>query len=683
MKRETGTSAPKQEPKSTQGPDPRESRLFRSLVDGEDNRVSVAVFRKAMTDSGLLPDDPRLSESLESLQQAAEPDPDTGQDLSRLDCETFCDAVRHNILLIERALQGRMVIPAFSTFCEQIEVIFKAVRENRSGAAADYIPQLDLKGEALDRFALALCTVDGQRFELGDVGTFFSVQSTTKPISYCMALEEHGHDIVHRYVGREPSGVGFNELTLDRNNRPHNPMINAGAIITSSLIGLSTRSDDTEEENGGWSGRRFEKVIDYWRQLCGGEAPRFSTSVFLSERETADRNFALAYMMREQGGFPKVSDLNDVLEFYFQTCSIELNTRMMAAVAGTLANGGICPIVGKRIFSVDTVRNCLSMMASSGMYDYSGEFAFRIGLPAKSGVSGALMVVVPNVIGFCTYSPRLDEIGNSARGVEFFQHLVNTFNFHQFDNLTGASGKQDPRVHPFQVMVRRINEMIWAASKGDIGAMQELVLRGSKWNCSDYDRRTPLHLAAAENQIEVVRHYIDLAAADAPGTDLSPLDRRGGTPLDDARQNGNSAIVSLLTEAGARKGTVCKPIALTNASKDQRMRSDQADELIWAASLGDLAEVRRLIALGVSPNVYDYDSRTPLHLAAAEGQVPVVRHLLRQGVATDAADRWGDTPLAEAMRHKHEEIVALLSENTHKSYRSAGARKKARRKVND
>ena len=407
--------------------DAREERLFRALDGDNDQQVLASDLEQMLVQAGLRRDDFRLRESmaaLDGLQRVlAEPDPREQE--RAIPKDRFCSAIRHNILLIERALQGHMVIPDFTDFAREIDEIYKASRANRDGRAADYIPQLDLKGPELDQYGVAICTVDAQRYGAGDSQAFFPVESTCKPVNYCLALEEHGEKAVHTYIGHEPSGVGFNELTLDKRNRPHNPMINAGAIMSGALIKLSDKrrlkhnGELSDMEGRGWAGARFDYVMERWQALCGGEKPRFDTAVFLSERETADRNFALAHYMREKRAFPDDVDLHDVLEFYFQSCSIELNAEMMSVVAATLANGGICPVTGRRVFSTETVQSCLSMMSASGMYNFSGEFAFTMGLPAKSGVSGAIMIVVPNVMGLCTWSPRLDCHGNSIRGLDF------------------------------------------------------------------------------------------------------------------------------------------------------------------------------------------------------------------------------------------------------------------------
>lgn len=650
--------------------DEREERLFKSLDFDNDASMFQGDFERVLTKIGLKRDDVRLRESMAALESYLEQIREPEEERLKIPRGTFCQAVRHNLLLIERALQGRMVIPDFAGFCEDIEDLYGQVKENRSGAPADYIPKLDLAEPEADSFGLSFCTVDGQRLSLGDAERFFSLQSTCKPVNYCLALEEHGPQSVHSFIGHEPSGASFNELTLNKANQPHNPMINAGAIMSSALIGLTEKRALTSggEQQGfglrGWSGKRFDYVLDRWQALCGGEAPRFSTSVFLSERETADRNFALAYFMREKRAFPEDADLHDVLDFYLQCCSIELNTEMMSLVAATFASGGVCPVTGERVFKTETVRNCLSLMSSCGMYDFSGEFAFLIGLPAKSGVSGAIMVVVPNVLGFCIWSPRLDEVGNSVRGIDFCRRFVERFNFHNFDDLTGHSEKKDPRLNPIQVKARQVNEMILAASKGDLGAIQDQLHRGSEISCSDYDLRTPLHLAAAENQPHVVRFFIEEALKSPDSFNVSPLDRWGGTPLDDAYHHGHSEIVAILEKAGAKRGKASHFLntAPTRATLAV-VESPKTGELIWAASMGDLEAIRRLVARGVPLEAADYDQRTALHLSAAEGHCEIVQFFIAHGTPVNPKDRWGNTPLDEALRHGQEEVAGLLAKH--------------------
>jgi glutaminase len=496
----------------------RERALFKAVDLDGDGRVAPAELLAAFTRAGLTAGDPRLSECTRALDSLAP---------QSLDFDAFSAAVRPNILLVEKALQGMLVIPDFPAFADDLEAIFADALRDRSGSVADYIPQLGRVEP--EQFGVAACTIDGQRWSKGQADVDFCVQSTCKPINYCLALEEHGEDTVHQYIGREPSGHGFNELRLNDHGKPHNPMINAGAIMACSLLRPELDIAD-----------RFDFLMDRWRALSGGTKPGFSNATYLSERATADRNFALGYYMQERRAFPKGTNLVETLEFYFQCCSIEATCQTMSVVAATLANGGVCPITGERVLSPRTVQNCLSLMSSCGMYDFSGEFAFTIGLPAKSGVAGAVMVVVPNVLGIVVWSPRLDRLGNSVRGIEFCRGLVQRFNFHNYDSLTGLSEKRDPRRSRAQTATDELTALIWAASKGDVTAVQQYAARRVNLDAADYDGRTPLHLAASEGHEAVVRYLV------GHGVQRSPVDRWGNTPLDDARRAGHTAVVRAL-----------------------------------------------------------------------------------------------------------------------------------------
>ena len=366
--------------------------------------------------------------------------------------------------------------------------------------------------------------------------------------------------------------------------------------------------------------------------------------------------------MSERKAFPQGTDLVATLELYFQCCSIELNTEMMSIVAATLANGGVCPTSGKRVLTTKTVQNCLSLMYSCGMYDFSGEFAFTIGLPAKSGVGGGLMIVIPNVMGICTWSPRLDAMGNSVRGVECCKRLVKTFNFHNYDNLTGLTEKKDPRISIIEAESNRINGVIWAATKGDLGAIERLVVKGVDINVADYDGRTPLHLAAAEGRAAVVKYFIEQEA------NLNPLDRWGGAPLDDAYQNFRQDVIQLLEDNGAVRSRDEDGFTWLSDDDNDQPHAQSADsegiiELIWAASKGALTAIQRHVARGAGLTGSDYDGRTPLHLAAAEGHESVVRFFINQQVELNPRDRWGSTPLEDALRHGHDRVVKLMKQH--------------------
>jgi glutaminase len=469
------------------------SVLFEAFKKG--STVSRASLLDAFRDSGILDDDARYRPVLKRLLSGPE-ELNEGDFSSLQDCSPA---------LFEQVLSGQLAIPQFRDFCADLEVIYDKVSHERGGKLADYIPQLQRVDP--EKYGVAVCSIDGQRASFGDADDSFCVQSCSKPITYCLALEEHGEEEVHRYVGAEPSGKTFNELALNSKGLPHNPMINAGAIMCGALIKAGNESAD-----------RFDYVISKWREFAGGMKIGFDNAVYLSERQTADRNFALGYFMREKKAFPPDSDLLDCLDFYFQCCSIEASTKALSVIAATLANGGNCPLTGVQVMRADHVKNCLSLMSSCGMYDFSGQFAFQVGIPAKSGVSGAILLVVPNVAGFAVWSPRLDELGNSVRGVEFCRRLVSRFKFHTFDSMVGLTDDRvDPRRNLYASRFGGITALCWAAYGDDIAEMRRLVAMGIDPAAHDYDRRTALHIAASEGKLNALRYLLAL------GVNINPM----------------------------------------------------------------------------------------------------------------------------------------------------------------
>jgi glutaminase len=526
MTRAVTTRRAAAQPATAIGADAIYRKLFDSFGPGQDGRISQWEVLTRLQRAGLRSDDPRIAEAMAGVNAAdgASRQVDFGQ---------FKALARRNSSLIKRAVEGNLAVPDFAALTGDIDRMYRELLPVRSGAVADYIPQL--RRVDPDQLAIAVCTVDGQRFSAGDAQVAFCLQSVSKTVSYCLALDEHGAEEVHRHVGREPSGRSFNELALNPKGLPHNPMVNAGAIMTCSLIRPDLDIAD-----------RFDHVAATWRRLAGGTRVGFNNAVYLSERQTADRNFALGYSMRESGAFRPGTDLTQTLEFYFQSCSIEVDAEMLAIAAASLANASVCPLTEDPVFSAGTVQSCLSLMSSCGMYDFSGEFAFTIGLPAKSGVSGAVMLVIPGLMGICVWSPRLDEHGNSVRGIEFCRQLVAAYNVHVFDSLItghGRTAKRDPRRKKNQTEIEGVVALTWAASQGDLNEVRALVASGVEPGTADYDGRTALHLAAAEGQLEVVRYLL------AAGTDPQPVDRWGGTPLTDAEGNDHKQVAELIRQA--------------------------------------------------------------------------------------------------------------------------------------
>ncbi|KAF5901489.1 glutaminase kidney isoform, mitochondrial-like, partial [Clarias magur] len=464
-----------------------EDLLFYTISQGEE-RISVGRFISELENTGLLTSDPRLRDCMQQLHHAVHESTGTAM----MDQALFKKCAGSNIVLLTQAFQRKFIIPDFQTFASNINQLYYNVQTEQGGQVANYIPQLAKFRH--DLWGVSLCTVDGQRHSVGDTREAFCLQSCIKPLEYALAVHEFGTEHVHKYVGKEPSGVKFNTLSLNEDEKPHNPMVNAGAIVTMSLL-----------KPGYKKAEKFDYMMDYMKRMAGGEYVGFSNSTFQSEKETGDRNFAIGYYLKEKKCFPNSSDMVSALDFYFQLCSMEVTCESGSVIAATLANGGICPITGERVLSAEAVRNTLCLMHSCGMNDFSGQFAFHVGLPAKSGVSGAVLLVVPNIMGVMCWSPPIDRVGNSVRGVHFCQELVSLFNFHNYDNLRHFVKKLDPRRQSGHERNKAVIELMFAAYSGDVSALRRFALSAVDMELRDYDSRSALHLAAAEGHLEAVK----------------------------------------------------------------------------------------------------------------------------------------------------------------------------------
>uniref|UniRef100_A0A673BQH2 glutaminase n=1 Tax=Sphaeramia orbicularis TaxID=375764 RepID=A0A673BQH2_9TELE len=479
-----------------------EDMLFYTITEGRE-QVPISFFISALKKTGLHPSDPRLRECMGNLRRVVRES--VGEVM--MDRDLFHRCVGGNILLIQ-AFRKKFIIPEFDMFAKKIHEIYNRVQKQTDGQVANYIPQLAKFSP--DLWGVSLCTVDGQRLSVGDTKQPFCLQSCVKPLQYAIAVHEAGTEKVHRYVGMEPSGLKFNMLSLDDEDKPHNPMVNAGAIVISSLIKVNRRPCT----------------------LC------LLTAEFQSEKETGDRNFAIGYYMKEKKFRPQTDR-----PLLSQLCSIEVNCESGSIMAATLANGGICPITGERVLSAEAVRNTLSLMHSCGMYDFSGQMAFHVGLPAKSGVSGAILLVIPSVMGVLCWAPPLDRVGNSVKGIHFCQELVSFFNFHNYDNLRHFVKKQDPRRKSGDDRNKAVFNLMFAAYSGDVSALRRFALSSMDMDQKDYDARTALHIAAAEGHIEVVKFLTETCKVD-PFT----KDRWGNLPIDDAMQFGHDEVVAVLKD---------------------------------------------------------------------------------------------------------------------------------------
>jgi glutaminase len=298
-----------------------------------------------------------------------------------------------------------------------LEDLHRECAADNDGAVATYIPELAKANP--DWFGICLVTANGSIYEVGDTRQEFTIQSISKPFVYGLALEDNGRTATLQRVGVEPTGDAFNSISLDPGTgRPRNPMINAGAIATAGLIAGKTAAS------------RFKRILETFSIYAGREL-KVDKTVYQSESETGHRNRAIGHMLRN---FDKLTgDPAPTTEIYFQQCSISVNCRDLGVMAATLANRGVNPLTGKQALRGEYVESVLSVMGTCGMYDYAGEWLYNVGIPAKSGVAGGVLAVLPGQIGIGVFSPRLDAHGNSVRGIRVCQELSRHLDLHLFN----------------------------------------------------------------------------------------------------------------------------------------------------------------------------------------------------------------------------------------------------------
>lgn len=359
---------------------------------------------------------------------------------------------------------GLAIRPVLSRFLARCHA---DIAGETSGAIADYIPEL--KKADPSHFGISLATIDGYIYEVGDSAVPFTIQSISKAFVFALALETIGAERVESVIGVEPSGDAFNSIRLRADNRPFNAMINTGAIACSGLI--------YEAEGNG----AFERILDALGRFAGRKL-NMDEAVFASERATGDRNRAIAYLLRNHAVIK--GNVDDVLEVYFRQCSVLVTARDLAVMAATLANRGVNPVTGEQVVTPYVVARTLSVMTSSGMYDYAGEWIYRVGIPAKSGVGGGILAALPSQLGLGTYSPLLDSHGNSVRGLKMCEALSSRFDLHVLNrsgdvrtcivaayDIGGISSRRNRQPHERQILDdrhedSRVFELVGALSFG-------------------------------------------------------------------------------------------------------------------------------------------------------------------------------------------------------------------------
>lgn len=323
-----------------------------------------------------------------------------------------------------RALQ----LSPIQTYLEQLH---DELLSNDAGEVASYIPELTRADPAW--LGIALVTVDGHVYQAGDSRQEFTIQSISKAFTYGLALEDRGLEHVLSKVGVEPSGEAFNSISLEEETgRPMNPMINAGAIATTGLV----RGDEKREP--------MQRILETFGRYTGREMS-IDETVYRSESETGHRNRAIAHLLLGNGILDRVPE--DVLDLYFRQCSINVTARDLAMMGACLANSGVNPVTGVVALKSDYVHRVLSVMSTCGMYDYSGSWIFNVGMPAKSGVGGGIVAVLPGQFGLGIFSPRLDAKGNSVRGIEACKRLSSDFSLNLFQVARSTSATLLRAVH--------------------------------------------------------------------------------------------------------------------------------------------------------------------------------------------------------------------------------------------
>lgn len=352
----------------------------------------------------------------------------------------------------------------FSPILKYLQDLHDTHSALHEGAPAAYIPELAKKNP--DLFGICVATTDGHVYEVGDSREPFSIQSISKPFVYGLALEDHGRAHVFTKVGVEPTGDAFNSISLDpATGRPRNPMINAGAIATTGMI------------EGKSVATRWRRILEMFSRFAGRELS-LDMDVYHSESETGHRNRAIGHMLRN---FEILTEEpRPVVDLYFKQCSISVTARDLAIMAATLANGGVNPLTGTRALRGEYLESVLSVMGTCGMYDFAGEWLFKVGLPAKSGVAGGIIAVLPGQIGIGVFSPRVDAQGNSIRGIRVCDDLSRSFNLHLFNSPAAVQSVIRLKFTAAEVGSNRVRTAAESAVLGRFGkSIQVYQLQGN------------------------------------------------------------------------------------------------------------------------------------------------------------------------------------------------------------
>jgi len=293
--------------------------------------------------------------------------------------------------------------------------VYYHYKNNHEGKTAEYIPELAKVNPNL--FGIVVMTVNGKVYSIGNANIPFAIESIAKPFLYALALQDNGENLVTKRVGLNATGHAFNSIESLTESPDHlqNPLVNAGAILVTSLI----KGQDSND--------KWERTLNFFKKLSNDEI-FLGTSVYESEMATNQRNQAIAQLLSAYGML--MGNPEDAIARYTKACSIMITAQQLAIMGATLANKGINPITHEQVITPDNVRDVLAEMTINGLYENSGAWWFKIGLPAKSGVGGGILAVVPGKMAIVVYSPRVDAVGNSVRAQKVISELANRWHLH-------------------------------------------------------------------------------------------------------------------------------------------------------------------------------------------------------------------------------------------------------------
>ncbi|KAJ8002964.1 hypothetical protein DPEC_G00164420 [Dallia pectoralis] len=491
--------------------------LFDSFAS--EGRVSMNQFFESVWNTGLHRTDPRIKDCYFHMRKLQDAD-------GTVDRNTFQRCVTGYVSLILKALQGRFVIPDFATFTDETQKLFIKCKQMSSVKEKD-------RGDNT-KWGVSICTVDGQRLSLGDWAEPCVLGEVSWPLVYGLAIDQLGVEAVHRYVGIEEFSKFDSPFALTKQGVPPSPFFETGAIITTSLLQLAACVGAEEVE-------KYESVLNAVKKLCNKEHANLNCTSYQTLRKDSIRLHSLSFYLQEKKCFPENVDINASLDLMMQCASTEVTCESGAAMAASLANGGICPLSCDQVLSPLATKSMLSLMQVAGMNDYSRMFHFKTSVPAKSSKSGVMLAVVPGVLGLMCWSPDLDCFGNCRKAVQFCEDLISTFQLHSFDIRTPFRQVLAYRQWKAESEGYQITNVLLAAFKGDMQSLQRYFLTGADVNAVDYDGRSALHVAASEGHSEIIRFLVENT-----GASYSLKDRSGNTPMQEAIKYSHEPAALLL-----------------------------------------------------------------------------------------------------------------------------------------